>query len=214
MHILKPMQKPILIFDFDGTIADTFQTIIKISNQLAEEFQFKKMTLPEAELMKDNTLKETIAQLKIPFLKIPTIISKAKTELFKGISEIEPIIGLNETLVQLKQLEIQMGILTSNSAANVDGFLHNHDLNLFDFIKTTSKIWSKDHHLLKIINDYKLNAKQVIYVGDEVRDIEAARRCGVKIAAVTWGYNSAKTLSTHNPDFLINHPKELLNLLS
>ncbi len=207
------MKKRVLIFDFDGTIADTFQAIVKISNQLADEFQFKTMTSSEAEQMKNNTVKETIAKLNIPLLKIPIIIAKAKSELLKGISEIDPVVGLKETLLQLKNLGIQLGILTSNSAQNVDGFLKNHELQVFDFIKTTSKIWSKDHHLLKIIESYNLKAAEVLYVGDEVRDILAAHRSGIKVAAVTWGYNSSKTLSEHNPDYLLNHPKELLNLI-
>ena len=207
------MKKRVLIFDFDGTIADTFHAIVKISNQLADEFQFKTMTSSEAEQMKNNTVKETIAKLNIPLLKIPIIIAKAKSELLKGISEIDPVVGLKETLLQLKKLGIQLGILTSNSAQNVDGFLKNHELQIFDFIKTTSKIWSKDHHLSKIIESYNLKATEVLYVGDEVRDILAAHRCGIKVAAVTWGYNSTKTLSEHNPDYLLNHPKELLNLI-
>jgi phosphoglycolate phosphatase len=207
------MKNRVLIFDFDGTIADTFHAIVKISNQLANEFQFKTMTSSEAEQMKNNTVKETIAKLNIPLLKIPIIIAKAKSELLKGISEIDPVVGLKETLLQLKNLGIQLGILTSNSAQNVDGFLKNHELQIFDFIKTTSKIWSKDHHLLKIIEFYNLKAAEVLYVGDEVRDILAAHRSGIKVAAVTWGYNSSKTLSEHNPDYLLNHPKELLNLI-
>lgn len=207
------MKNRVLIFDFDGTIADTFHAIVKISNQLANEFQFKTMTSFEAEQMKNNTVKETIARLNIPLLKIPIIIAKAKSELLKGISEIDPVVGLKETLLQLKNLGIQLGILTSNSAQNVDGFLKNHELQVFDFIKTTSKIWSKDHHLLKIIESYNLKATEVLYVGDEVRDILAAHRSGIKVAAVTWGYNTAKTLSEHNPDYLLNHPKELLNLI-
>ncbi len=207
------MQNHILIFDFDGTIADTFAAIIKISNQLADEFQYKKMTPPEAQLMKNNTVKETISQLQIPLLKIPIIIAKAKEELFKGIKEIDPVVGLKDALVELKSLGVHLGILTSNSSRNVDEFLKINELELFDFVKTTSKIWSKDTNLLKIIESYNFNADDVIYIGDEARDIVAAKRCGIKAAAVTWGYNSPKALLATNPDFLINHPKELLTLV-
>ncbi len=207
------MKNHVLIFDFDGTIADTFHTIVEISNRLADEFQYKKMTMPQAELMKDNTVKETITQLQIPLLKIPLIIAKAKDELFKGIANIDPVLDLKETLVELKALGVHLGILTSNSAKNVEEFLKNHDLQVFDFIKTTSKIWSKDHHLSKIVDAYNFNINDVIYVGDEARDIVAAKRCGVKVAAVTWGYNSAKTLQANNPDYLLNRPQELLTLV-
>lgn len=208
------MKKTVLIFDFDGTIADTFATIVQISNQLADEFQFRKITMPEAEVMKDNTLKETIEQLNIPILKIPIIVAKAKSALFKDIGTIAPVTGLKDILIKLNELGVQMGILTSNSNQNVDEFLKNHGLELFDFVTSTSKIWSKDLNLKKMITSYNFEMDEVIYVGDEARDIEAARRLGIKSAAVTWGYNSPKALSAQNPDYLISRPEELLDLIS
>ncbi len=207
------MKKRILIFDFDGTIADTFHAMIQISNQLAEEYHFKQITLTEAERMKDNTLKETIHQLNIPLFKIPIIVAKAKSELFKDIAKILPVTGLKEILTQLKMLGIQMGILTSNSTQNVEEFLKNHDLQVFEFIKSTSKIWGKDIHLSKIITARNFSLNDVIYVGDEARDVDAARRSGIKVAAVTWGYNSGKTLLAHSPDYLVHRPEELLQLI-
>lgn len=208
------MQKHVLIFDFDGTLADTFHAIVRISNKLSEEFQYKRMTEADAERMKDNTVRETIKELNVPLLKIPLIVSKAKNELLKHIADIAPVSGLKDTLLKLKDLDYTMGILTSNSAKNVEEFLKNHELQFFDFINTTSKIWSKDHILPKILETNNLDKNRVIYIGDEARDIEAARRTGIKVAAVTWGYNSAKTLSAHHPDYLINSPRELLELFS
>lgn len=207
------MQNHVLIFDFDGTIADTFQAIVTISNQLADEFQYKKMTPTEAQLLKNKTTREIISHLEIPMLKIPLIIAKAKTELFKNISSITPVLGLKDTLEKLKDRDVQLGILTSNSEENVTGFLKNHKLEVFNFIKTTSKIWSKDHHLSKIIASHNFNPGNVIYIGDEARDIVAAKRLGIKVAAVAWGYNSTQALLANKPDYLLNDPKELLSLV-
>lgn len=208
------MKKRVLIFDFDGTIADTFNTIVNISNQLADEFNFNKLTPEEAQLMKDNTLRETIRQLNVPILKIPILVSRAKSAMLKEIATIDPVAGLKDILIKLKELNVQMGILTSNSAQNVSGFLKNHQLEIFDFVKTTSKIWSKDQNLLKMIESNNLTLEQVIYVGDEARDIDAAHRLGIKAAAVTWGYNSVQALSKHNPDYILTCPEELLDLIN
>jgi len=207
------MKNKILIFDFDGTIADTFATIVTICNQLADEYNFHKITMSEAQVMKNNTLKETIQQLNIPLLKIPIIITKAKTALFKDITNIRLIDGLKDVLIQLDQLGVQMGILTSNSTQNVEGFLKNHGLDVFDFVNSTSKIWSKDVNIKKVITAHNFNLDEVIYVGDETRDADAARRVGIKIASVTWGYNSPKVLSAQNPDYLITKPEQLLDIV-
>ena len=146
--------KFLLIFDFDGTIADTFHRLIDIGNRLSDEFGFKPIPNDEIEMLKDKTALETIEHLEIPFLKIPVIVAKAKQELHKEIDSVKPIAGLKENLEQLKSQGCTMGILTSNSLKNVTGFLKSNHMELFDFIHATPKIWSKTHSLLNLIKEH------------------------------------------------------------
>ena len=203
----------VLIFDFDGTIANTFKKILEISNKLAKEFNFKEIEPHQEEEMKGKTSQEITKLLKVPIMKIPAIVSKAKKELNKEISNIKPTEGLEEILIELKKWCKGIGILTSNSSENVMKFLTNHDLDIFDFITTTSKIWSKNTQLKKLISKHGFNPNEVLYIGDETRDIEAAKKAGIKVAAVTWGYNTSEALKKHNPDYIINEPKDLLKIL-
>ena len=92
------------------------------------------------------------------------------------------------------------------------GFLENNQLELFDFIHTTSKIWSKNRSLKTLIHDNQLKLSEVIYIGDETRDIVAAQKAGIRCVAVTWGFNSRKALEAHRPDYLIHSPQELFRL--
>ena len=208
------MKTPVLIFDFDGTIADTHSRMVEISNLLSKEFNYKFIHPQDVENLRGKTSQEVIQILNIPMLKLPSIIAKAKRELYDGINSIAPIHGIKDILDQLKQHEIKIGILSSNSLENIVKFLHNHGIHAFDFIHTTSKIWSKNTSLKKLIHKNNFTHEEVIYVGDEVRDIEAAKKLGVKVAAVAWGYNSAQTLKNLKPDFMLYEPKDLLNLLS
>ena len=206
------LKNDVLIFDFDGTIADTFQSLITIANRLAKEFNFNEIKPTDIDYLKDKSVQETIAHLNIPLLKFPMIVAKAKRELHKEITSIKPIEGLKDILHQLKSCGYTMGILTSNASNNVMGFLENHDLNFFDFVKTTSKIWSKNRSLKTLMREHQLEDSQVIYIGDETRDIIAAQKVNIRNVAVTWGYNSQKALKAHNPDYLIHSPQELFQL--
>ncbi len=208
------MKIPILVFDFDGTIADTHHFIVQISNQLAKEYNFSQMTSEEAEMLKDKTTQEIIKHLNVPFLKIPAILARAKLEFSKGVDALSPFAGLKEILWDLKRSGIALGILSSNSLENVARFLENNQINMFDFIQTTTKVWSKDTSLRKLMKQRGFSAQEVLYVGDEVRDITAAKRLGVRVAAVTWGYNSSNALKKHQPDFLLDKPQDLLKFLS
>ncbi len=205
-------QAPILIFDFDGTIADTHHYIIEISNRLSQEFNYRKIPPEEIELLKGHTVQEVIQHLNVPWLKIPAIITRAKEEFHAGIRDIKPIEGLADVLRSIKDAGLTIGILSSNTIENIHHFLKDHDLDFFDFIESTSKIWGKDISLKKMITHLHLTKDKIIYIGDEIRDIEAAQKIDVKVAAVTWGYNSGAALQKRNPDFLIHAPSELFQL--
>jgi len=206
------MKKPVLIFDFDGTIADTHQYICGISNKLCKEFHYKMIDFDRLDEIKKLTAQEMIKYLKVPILKIPAIISRSKKEFHNGLQNLEPFKDLIEILNQLKDCASSIGILSSNSQDNVTQFLCNHKINIFDFIHTTPKVWSKNLSLKKLISKYNFNMEDVIYIGDETRDITAARKLGIRIASVTWGYNSKEVLKEHKPDYLFDQPKDLLQL--
>jgi phosphoglycolate phosphatase-like HAD superfamily hydrolase len=204
--------KRLLIFDFDGTIADTFQQIVKISNELAQEFDFRTIHPDEIEALKDKTSQEITRYLNVPLLKIPLIVAKAKQNLFQDMNLVQPREGLKDVLHKLKNHGLRIGILTSNSGENVSKFLQTHELDIFDFITSTSRIWGKSKRLNELICQEGFDTHETLYIGDETRDIEAARKAGISVAAVSWGYNSSKALSSHRPDYLIHTPHELFEI--
>ncbi|MCK5214081.1 MAG: HAD-IA family hydrolase [Candidatus Omnitrophica bacterium] len=202
-------KKPILIFDFDGTLADTHQYIVEIFNSFSSYYNYHTIPWDKIENFKDKTPREIIQMLKIPPLKIPRLLSKAKKKYHLGLCGLKPFEGLKETLYALKEAGIKMGILSSNSKENIVPFLENHGLDIFDFIHTTTSVLSKNAALKKIIAQKKISFDQVLYIGDEIRDIIAAKKLGIKVAAVSWGYNSAHTLSSYQPDFLFEQPSDI-----
>jgi len=201
------------IFDFDGTIADTHHYIIQVSNRLADEFGYAMILPDEIDDLKDKTVREVIRHLNVPLLKIPSIIARAKREFQKDIRHLEPVAGLGEILHHIKTAGIRIGILSSNAIDNIQTFLSQHDLAVFDFIHSTTNIRGKHICLKKLLADYGISKADAVYIGDEMRDIEAARRLGIRAAAVTWGYNSPRALEQLMPDYLCRKPRDLLHLI-
>ncbi len=206
------MPKKTLIFDFDGTIADSLHHLIGISNRLSQEFGFKFIPPDDIPVLKDKTSLEIIKHLGIPLLKVPALAARIKKEMSSDMTSIPIVKGLTDSLAQLRPKIHCMGILSSNSPGNISAFLTRHRIDFFDFIFTTSRIWSKDIQLVKLMQEKGLSLEDVIYVGDEVRDILAARKAGIKSAAAAWGYNSAEALQRADPDYLLRHPSELIHL--
>lgn len=205
------MKTRIVIFDFDGTIADTQNVVIEITNRLAPEFGFVPLTQEEIAHYRNLTGREIIKQSRVAWWQLPFLMKRVKQELKQQIHTIEPIFGIETALEQLKQENLQLGILTSNSEDNAIQFLRQHGLlHCFNFVETSSHLFGKDKVIKRLLRQKQISPEFAVYVGDETRDIEAARKSGVKMVAVSWGFNAATALAKCQPDALITDPSELL----
>jgi len=207
------MPKPIVIFDFDGTIANTLDSIIDVMNDLSDEFGFRKIRDEDVEYLRGRRPREILKHLGISIFKLPFVIRKVRREINSHIALLSPSVDLLPTLKLLKENGCQVGIVTTNIEENVKKFLHANDLDRFDFFYTAKKVFGKDRTISKIIKDMKLKKSDVYFVGDEVRDIEAGKKSGIKTIAVSWGYNTKSALEKEHPDYLIKSPLELENIL-
>ncbi len=204
-----------VIFDFDGTIADTYQAIVDITNSLASEFGYKSLSQEEISFLKNLSSREIIKQSEISLFKLPFLVKRVQKELGKQIQELTPIPGMTQVLQELKNQDYILGIVTSNIENNVIAFLQKNELyNYFDFIRSGTTIFGKHRIINKLIKKHSLSNKEVIYVGDETRDIRSARKSNVGIIAAGWGFNSVQILAEHNPDFLALNPGELLQTIN
>lgn len=204
-----------LIFDFDGTIADTFDFYLKTINSLSLKFKFQEIKPDQIEHFRHLSSHQIVDLLRIPKSKLPFIIWEARKLLRKGISHISPFNGIKEIIEEIRKEEnVLLGILTSNSVQNVRTFLKSNNFPEFDFVFSSMQLWNKSKTLKRVIHRHKLKPNTVFYVGDETRDIEAVQKAGIKSIAVTWGYNSSEILQSYSPDFLISDPYRLITIMN
>ncbi|MGF1516062.1 MAG: HAD hydrolase-like protein [Elainellaceae cyanobacterium] len=199
-----------IIFDFDGTIADSLEALIAASNRLAREFNYTEISYSQVRQLQTLSSRQIIQQSKIPLFKVPFLMKRLRTEMGHEIKTIKPIYGIEKALAQLKSLGYPLGIVTSNSTENVAAFLsHYHLTGIFDFTHSAATLFGKHRILKRLMRERRLDPASTIYVGDETRDIESAKRLPISVIAVSWGYNSKEILQKHNPDSLIQNPSEL-----
>lgn len=204
----------VIIFDFDGTLADTIDIILNITNRLSAEFGFKSATKEELAQLSNLTSWQILRYSGISIFKFPLLIRKLKAELRNEIPNIQLFPGIKEVLLELKKLGFQLGIITSNSRENVLASLEKNGLQgTFTFIYSGST-FGKHKVINRWLKREHINAEEVVYVGDEIRDIDAAKKTGIKVIAVSWGFNSHSALAAQNPDFLIERPQELIDIVS
>jgi phosphoglycolate phosphatase len=203
-----------IIFDFDGTLADTLEESRQIFNRLAPDYKLREVTVEELPALRHFSLKELLDHLKIPKRRVPGLIARGTSMMRGNITNLALIEGLDEIIPQLRERCDAFGVLTSNAPANVDLFLRAKGLRShFNFISSTSKLTGKAKHLRAIRKTFSLKSEEMLYVGDEIRDIKASKKAGIPVAAVTWGFNSPEALTAETPEHIISSPDQLLSLL-
>ena len=205
---------PWLIFDFDGTLADTLSAIIKIINGHALEYHIKPLGETDVEAMRGMSNLEILRKYHIPLVKVPSLILHTQKELHKKIDQVELFPGIRDLILGLKRRMFRLGILTSNSRENVQKLLRARDLDVFDFIHAESNFLGKTRALLHLLHKHGLLKDDVIYVGDETRDIEACHHADVAVIAVSWGFHRKDVLRAKKPTFLVDSPAEIENIVT
>ena len=202
------MEKKILIFDFDGTIADTSlifqQTIHKYLKK--KNLSWNKLrSVPSSEAMKVLGLRK---------IQMPIMLRNFRSHLARNISGITLVPGIQDTFKELKKNKYKVYLISSNSKINMRSILeHNNALNEIEGIISTFSIFNKSKAINKLAKQLECSLNDMIYIGDETRDIEAANKAGIKSISVTWGYNSKEILERYNPTYLIESPHELIETL-
>ncbi|MDW5299202.1 MAG: HAD-IA family hydrolase [Sedimentibacter sp.] len=203
-----------VFFDFDGTLADTEEVNFVIYQKLAEKYNLRNITIDELGHIKKMSAKELIAYVELKKRYLPFLLKRGKNLLTQDMKNVKPCKSdIIETVIRLKDMGIKTAIITTNSKTNVEMFLEKYNVGIFDFIASAS-MFGKESKMRRIMKKEKLKNNEVLYVGDEIRDIHAAKNAGIDVVSVSWGYNTVESLRKNKPNFLISEPSELINICS
>jgi len=201
--------KKTVIFDFDGTLANSIDLIIALYNEHADEFGYEKLNRKEIPSLRRMGYKKAMKQKKIRYRSLPKMIPVLGREMRLRIQEVEPYEGIVSLLKDLQKDGYNLGVLTSNQAALVSEFFNTHDFPAFDFIVSEKTLFGKGKALKRIMRQQKIDSKNVVYVGDEPRDVLASRKAGVSVIGVTWGIGGKEGFEKTSPNMLVSSPREL-----
>lgn len=206
------MRYAFVLWDFDGTLADTFSFMASAYNALAARRGLRPIT--DFEAIRGLSPWAFLRTLGIPLMKGPSLMAGVLEAVRRDMPNVHLFTGVPEALDALGEAGCRMSILSSNSRENIMDCLHaNGVAGLFETVLGYRRIFGKGDGIRRFLKGRIKPGERAVYVGDEVRDIMAARKAGVDVAAVTWGYNTRKLLAEHTPDYLIDQPEQLRMLL-
>jgi phosphoglycolate phosphatase len=200
----------VILFDFDGTIADSYPVFLHCMNQLSNEFGYDRIE-DSAQLRQKGMGRIISENMKLPKSALRSYADRLREEIKYRFHEI-PLFAQVKSLIKQLLPANTIGIVSTNSRAIIRNTLEKEGLAVH-FLFTDIGLGQKAPALSRVIREHHIKCGRLVYVGDEGRDIEACRQVGVKIIAVTWGFEPRETLARAHPDYLVEDPSELLSLL-
>lgn len=203
-------KKDYVIFDFDGTLVDSFG----LFKNIIQNSQGKYFSgTPDFELIKNAKIKTFIKDLKIHPTKAPFLLPHLKKELSEKILSCDLFPGIVDILYALFQ-EYNLGIVSCNSKNCIDSFTKSKGIDkYFDFIEGNSFFLDKHSSIKNALYKQGVysNNSHAVYIGDEVKDITSSKKLGLPCMAVTYGYNNKEVLAKYHPDYTAHSAKGILN---
>lgn len=201
-----------IVFDFDGTLVNSEEVLLSIFNQLAEKYRYKKVNPDQLELLRNLSIRERSKALKFPLYKLPLMITKFYLMYKHSGKNLKLQPGMKELLDELKDKGYSLAVISSNSEQIIREILLMNQIDYIEHIVCSDKIFGKNKVINKFMKKHKLTKEQILYVGDEHRDIVACKKCGVKIIWVTWGFDRIELVGQEDPHYIARVPAEILDI--
>ncbi len=208
------MRYRLILFDFDGTLADTLWWFLDAFNQVAEGLRLERIEPEAFEPLRSLDTVALMKRLGIPLWKVPKIARRMRSMMAGETSRMKLFPGIPEMLSNLHQSGAALGLLTSNTLENVEAVLGAERMSRMQQVECGVSLLGKASKLKKLLKQARVSPAETIFVGDEVRDVEAAKTAGVASGAVLWGYHSEALLRRHSPSFCFSSPTQLVQQLA
>ena len=211
---MSELNPKIILFDFDGTLADSFEISMEIVHKVSKKHKLNLSRDEIYEISKSIPIKNLLKKFKINKIKLLLFYLEIKKELKKVLLQIKPFKDVEETLIELKNRNYELGIVSSSSKRNIKKFLKKYNLEkYFKFIISKKSLTGKYKVFNSILKKEKLEKNELIYIGDEVRDLESANKSQIDCIILTKGFNSFNLIKKYNPEYFTNKFFNILDLI-
>lgn len=193
------MAYSLVIFDVDGTLADSLPFLLSVFNQLASQHGFLTISMQDVPRLRQLPARQIMRELQLPLYKLPRVSQQFIQLMRQHAAQIPLFPGIDQVLQQLAARGVQLAIVSSNARPTVRHLLGNDLTSLFCTLECGMSMFNKAHRLRQLLERLEVAPCQAIYIGDQTTDASAARQAGIAFGAVSWGYNHIDALRALAP---------------
>ena len=203
----------LVIFDFDGTLADSLPWFRASFQDMIARFDLAPVRDDEVEGLRGLSAREIMARLNVSMWQLPAIVSDMRKRKLAAASEISLFADIPAMLDGLRRKSIKTAIVSSDSEASVRQVLGRTAARI-DRFDCGAAMFGKHWKFRRVARKLGVKPSETICIGDELRDIDAAKAAGMGSGAVAWGYAFPGALQAAEPTHLFNSIEEIVERLS
>lgn len=190
----------LVMFDLDGTLADSLGFFIRTHNLLSAKYHFQPIQPHEVELLRQRSPREIMDHLGLPRWKLPFVARDLVRLMRLHGQQVCMFAGVERVLRDLHAHGLQLAVVSSNSVENCLRILGEDLCRLMSCIDGGASLFGKRTRILRVMKKLSIQPGQAIYVGDQLTDADAARAASVAFGAVCWGYGAPQALAQTSPE--------------
>ena len=211
------------IFDLDGTLTDTLESLTYSVNKTLKELELAEITSEQCKSFVGNGAHYLIEQALKASGDIELWHIEKAMEIYGRVFKenctyhVEPYKGIQEMLKTLRASGIKLAVLSNKPhLQTLDVISSFFEADMFTYVQgqldgiprkpDPSAIWM-------IAEKLQVKIGECIYVGDSEVDMQTANTAGVMSVGVTWGFRSRQVLEENGAKHTINHPEELISII-
>lgn len=202
-----------VIIDFDGTLANTANVLQKIYNEMAIEKGWPSMTTNDYKRLRKGSLRQALTWAGVHPWQLPWLLNRGRKRFMDEIAGVELFTGMKELLEDLKQNGWDLYVLSQNSSKAIEQVIANSNVKTDIQVLGRASIFGKHRNLRRFLLTHSYKKQDVWIIGDEVRDVDAAKRVGIQSIAVSWGLQDKSVLAEAKPNLVASTPDDITNEL-
>lgn len=199
-----------ILFDFDGTIANSIPMQDRMMRELSVKYHMDPMGIEDFK-NRDKLSVKRKAKLAAFALKVE---HEYKEMYSRHSRNLLPFPGMLPLLELLKSSGYQLGVVSSNAKENIACFCSSNGLSFPVPVYSSKGLLGKEKVFSRFMQEMGCKAEDILYIGDELRDVKACQKSKIDIAFVTWGLDGMDGSVNKNIRYRIDSPAELGDLLA
>lgn len=203
----------LLIFDFDGTLADSADWFRYGLNHASRRYGFPSLDEETFARLRGHDNRTIIRHLGVPAWKIPLIARHLRRLVATEADRIRLFDGAVELLHELHRRGARLAIVSSNTEPVIRQILGPRTAALVHDYGCGVSLFGKARTFRKVVARSGIPAGQTLCIGDEVRYIEAAAKAGLDSGMVAWGYATPDLLRARGPTLFFDSMDQIAALL-